>query len=72
VTLDTGVHRRQLAFKYIARVFVEWTAHCIDLNDDAEMLFRLIAQLTVGNRTNRAARHKSSTQSYSLTQKTAT
>ena len=53
--LDAGVHPRQLSFKHTVQLWAEWTAHGVDLSDDPDTLFRLIAQPTVGNRPGRIA-----------------
>jgi len=51
--LDAHVHPRQLSFKHTVQLWKEWTAHRVDLSTDADTLFRLIAQLTAGNRPGR-------------------
>ena len=48
--LDVGVHPRQLSFKHTVQLWIEWTAHCVDLGADPDTLFRLIAQNIVGDR----------------------
>ncbi len=51
--LDASVHPRQLSFKHTVQLWTEWTTHRVDLGADPDTLFRLIAQLTVGNRPGR-------------------
>lgn len=51
--LDADVQPRQLSFKHTVQLWVEWTAHRVNLSADPDTLFRLIAQPTVGNRPGR-------------------
>ena len=51
---DAGVHPRELSFKHTVQMWTEWTSRTLrtDPTQRAEF-FRLIAQLTVGNRPGR-------------------
>ena len=51
--MDAGVHPRQLSFKHTVQLWVEWSAHRVDLATDPDTFFRLIAQPMVGNRPGR-------------------
>lgn len=48
---QAGVHPRELSFKHTVQMWTEWTA-CA-LRAEPEQFFRLLAQLTVGNRPGR-------------------
>jgi len=53
--LDAGVHPRRLSFKHTVQMWTEWTSQRIPSNPARHnaTLFRLIAQLKVGNRPER-------------------
>lgn len=53
--LDAGVHPRELSFKHTVQIWVEWTSQRLpnNLALHNSTLFRLIAQLKVGNRPGR-------------------
>lgn len=51
---DAGVHPRQLSFKHTVQMWTEWTSKTLRANlTHRSEFFRLIAQLTVGNRPGR-------------------
>ena len=47
------LHPRELSFKHTVQLWTEWTARCVDVTADADALFRLIAQQSVGDRPGR-------------------
>ena len=53
--LDAGVHPRKLSFKHTVQMWMEWTSQRLSNNPARHnpTLFRLIAQLKVGNRPDR-------------------
>jgi Transposase DDE domain len=53
--LDAGVHPRELSFKHTVQIWMEWTSQQLPNNPALHnsTLFRLIAQLKVGNRPGR-------------------
>lgn len=53
--LDAGVHPRKLSFKHTVQMWTEWTSQRLPSNPARHnaTLFRLIAQLKVGNRPDR-------------------
>ena len=50
---DAGVHPRQLSFKHTVQMWTEWTSTTLADPTRRSEFFRLIAQLTVGNRPGR-------------------
>ena len=50
---NAGVHPRELSFKHTVQMWTAWSTHAPHVLAQPNDLFRLIAQLTVGNRPNR-------------------
>jgi hypothetical protein len=51
---NAGVHPRELSFKHTVQMWTEWTSRSVQGNPTQRIeFFRLIAQLTVGNRPDR-------------------
>lgn len=48
-----GVDPRKLSYKHTCQMWNNWLSHGLNANADANRLFRLIAQVRVGNRPNR-------------------
>lgn len=52
--LNAGVHPRALSFKHTVQIWTEWVSHHVPSSPQHhEILFRLIAQIRVGNRPRR-------------------